>query len=252
MKNRRSFLVQSTLATTAVFALQPLTSIGNTLSQITGFKGRSRKLAFLHTANLNNSSHKVIKYIQDLKSNNRNAILLNAGQNTNDETGALIYDASINGSNDLSAITGEYKILTKGNIRTGIISARAEESNVIQKIKTLSTWLKKEKNCTIVVCLSQLGYKNKNSPDDITLAKESTHLDIIVGGHAENFPMHPMVALNSDNAEVIIHSASGNSFDCGKIEIDFDRQGRKNHISFANHSSKNITPNRAIMPVNFI
>ena len=149
----------------------------------------------------------------------------------------MIYDASINGSNDLSAITGEYKIITKGNTRTGIISARPEESNIIQKIRTLSTWLKKEKNCTMVVCLSQLGYKNKNTPDDITLAKASSHLDIIVGGHAENFHMHPVVALNSNNAEVIIHSASGNSFACGKIEIDFDELGRKNQVSFADHRS---------------
>lgn len=247
MNNRRYFLVQSALATTAMLALKPFTSIGSAISQFTGFNDSYGKLAFLHTANLNSScDNTVIKYIQDVKNNNRNAILLNAGQGIQDETGSLVYDASINGSNDLSAITGEYKIITKGNIRTGIISARAEESNVIQKIKTLSTWLKKEKNCTMVVCLSQLGYQNKNAPDDITLAKESTHLDIIVGGHAENFPMHPVVALNSDNAEVIIHSASGNSFDCGKIEIDFDGQGRKNHISFANHSSKNITTNQAI------
>jgi len=246
MNNRRHFLVQGTLATTAMFALKPLTSIGNTLSQITGFNAHNRKLTFLHTAKLNNSSHKVIKYIQDIKSNNRNAILLKAGQGAQDETGSLIYDASINGSNDLSAITGDYKIITKGNTRTGIISARPGENNIIQKIKNLSTWLKKEKKCTMVVCLSQLGYKNENTPDDITLAKESTHLDIIVGGHAENFHMSPVIALNSNNSEVIIHSASGNSFVCGKIEIDFDRQGRKNNISFANHLSKNIIPDRII------
>ena len=247
MKSRRYFLAQGTLATTAMFALKPLTSIGSTISQLAGFNGSYGKLAFLHTANMNSSSdNKVIKYIQDIKNKNTNTILLNAGEGTQNETGSLIYDASINGSNDLSAIAGEYKIITKGNTRAGIISARQGESNIIQKIKTLSTWLKKEKNCTMVVCLSQLGYKNKNTPDDITLAKESTHLDIIVGGHAENFHIHPVVALNSNNSEVIIHSASGNSFDCGKIEIDFDEQGRKNHISIANHSSKNITPNRAI------
>ena len=247
MKNRRYFLVQGTLATTAMFALKPLTSIGRAVSQFTGFSGSYGKLAFLHTVNLNNSSdYKVIKYIQDIKNNNTNAILLNAGQDIQDETGSLIYDASINGSKDLSAITGEYKIINKGNTRTGIISARPEESNIIQKIKTLSTYLKKEKNCTIVVCLSQLGYKNKNTPDDITLAKETTHLDIIVGGHTENFHAHPVIALNSNNAEVIIHSASGNSFDCGKIEIDFDAQGQKKYIGFANHSSKNITSGRVI------
>jgi 2',3'-cyclic-nucleotide 2'-phosphodiesterase (5'-nucleotidase family) len=247
MKNRRYFLVQSTLATTAMFALKPLTSFGRSISQSAGFNGSYGKLAFLHTANLsNNSYNKVIRYIKDIKNKNPNAVLLNAGQGIQDGHGSLIYDASINGSNDLFAINGEYKIIKKGNVRIGIISARPAEKNIVQKIKTLSTWLKKEKNCTVVVCLSQLGYKNNNTPDDITLAKKSTHLDIIVGGHAENFHMHPVVALNSDNAEVIIHSASGNSFECGNIEIDFDEQGRKNQISFANHSSKNITADRAI------
>jgi len=238
MKSRRHFLIQGTLATTAMFALKPLTSIGNTLSHFTSFSGRYRKLAFLHTTSQNTSDKEVIKYIQAIKNHNTNAIVLNAGQGMQDKTFSLVYDASINGSNDLSAIAGEYKIITKGNTRTGIISARPETNNIIQKIRTLSTWLKKEKKCTIVVCLSQLGYKNKNTPDDITLAKESTDLDIIVGGHAKNFHRYPIVALNSNNSEVIIHSASGSSFDCGKIEIDFDRQGRKNHISFANHSSK--------------
>jgi 2',3'-cyclic-nucleotide 2'-phosphodiesterase (5'-nucleotidase family) len=228
-----------------MIALKPLTSIGRTISQFTGFKSSYSKVAFLHTANLNNGSYnKVIKYFQHIKSNNPNTILLNAGQDSQDETGSFVYDASINSYNELSTIA-EYKIITKGNTRTGIITARPDEGNVVQKIKTLSTWLKKEKNCAIVVCLSQLGYKNKNTPDDITLAKESTHLDIIIGGHAENFHEHPIVALNSNNSEVLIHSAAGNSFDCGEIEIDFDGQGRKNQISFASPSSKNSIPSRA-------
>lgn len=244
MKSRRNFLVQGSLATTAMFALKPLTGISSTLSQFIGFTGNYSKLAFIHTANLNlNADNKVLKYIQGIKNNNTNTILLNAGY---DETSSLVYDASINVNNDLSAIAGDYRIISKGSTRTGIISAKPEENNIVQKIKTLSSWLKKEKKCTMVVCLSQLGYKNNNTPDDITLAKESTDLDIIVGGHAENFHVHPIVVLNNNQAEVIIHSASGNSFDCGTIEIDFDRQGRKNQISFANHSSKNNTPNRAV------
>src|SRR5215212_7365359 len=139
MKTRRTFLVQGTLATTAMFVLKPLTSIGDTLSQITGYNGNYGKLAFLHTANVNSTGdNNVIKYVQGIKNNNTNAILLNAGQYTHDETGSLIYDASINGSNALSALTGEYKIIAKGNTRTGIISARPGESNIVQKIKTLS------------------------------------------------------------------------------------------------------------------
>lgn len=240
MKNRRYFLIQSTLATTAMIALKPLTGFGRTVSEFIGFNNSYSKLTFLHTANLNgNKYNKSIKYIQDIKKSKRNTILLNAGQGTHDKPVSLVYDASINGSNGLSSIAGEYKIITKGDTRTGIISARPEENNIVQKIKALSTWLKKEKKCTVVVCLSQLGYTNKNTPDDLMLAKESTDLDIIVGGHAENFYRHPVVALNNKNAEVIIHSASENSVDCGTIEIGFNWKGEKNQISFANHSSHN-------------
>lgn len=246
MKSRRYFLIQGTLATTALVALKPLQSIGSTLSQFTGLSNSSDKLALLHTASMNGNDHKVIKYIREIKSNNRNTILLNAGETKQTETGLLNYDASISGSNDLFAKEGEYKIITKGNTRIGIISARNGEKNIVQKIKTLSTWLKKEKNCTVVVCLSQLGYKNKRSPDDIKLAKETTDLDIIIGGHQENFHVHPVVALNSNNAEVIIHSAAGNAMALGKIEIDFDELGRKNHISFADHRSKNSISKKAI------
>jgi len=239
MKNRRHFLIQSTLATTAMFALKPLTSLGNVISKVTGFNSNYSKLTFLHTAGTVSNEHKAITYIRNIKNSNKNTILLNAGEAMQDEHGSFTYDASMNAMDDLIAKNGEYKIITKGNTRIGIVTARQGEKNVISKIKTLSTYLKQEKNCTVVICLSQLGYKNKKTPDDLKLAKGTTDLDIIIGGHAKNFHRHPLVALNSNNAEVIIHYAAGNSFACGKIEIDFDEMGRKNQVSFADNMSKN-------------
>jgi 2',3'-cyclic-nucleotide 2'-phosphodiesterase (5'-nucleotidase family) len=204
-------------------------------------------LVFLHTANINPSAdYRVINFIKEIKNKNANAILLKAGQDEHEETGRLTYDVSINGENDLSAITSDYKIINKGNLRTGVISAKPGETNIIEKVNTLSAYLKKEKNCTMVVCLSGLGYKNKNTPDDITLAKKSRHLDIIIGGHAKNFPTNPIIALNSKDEEVIIHSASGDLFACGIIKIDFDGQGRKKHIGFTDRPSKNTAPRRSM------
>lgn len=237
MKSRRYFLIQGSLATTAMFALNPLKSIARTASAFTWISGNSCKLILLHTAHPHAfNDYMVIQYIRDIRINNAHAILLDAGQTTRDESATLIYDASVNGVHDLSTITGDYKIITKGNIKTGLISAKPEDSDVIQKINSLSAYLKKEKKCAIVVCLSQLGYKNKNTPDDITLANKSTHLDIIIGGHHENFKAQPIIALNSNNGEVIIHSAAGDPFACGSIGIEFDGQGRKKYISFASQS----------------
>jgi len=235
------------MATTAVLALKPFTSIARVASVFTGPGGSNSQLVFLHTAHINPSGdYGVIKFIKEIKNKNANAILVKAGQDEPEETGRLTYDVSINGGNDISAITGDYKIINKGNLRTGIISANPGESNIVEKINTLSTYLKKEKNCTIVVCLSGLGYKNKNAPDDITIANKSTHLDIIIGGHANNFHTLPVIALNNNNGEVIIHSASGDPLACGIIKIDFNGQGRKKHIGFTDQSLKNTARDRAI------
>ena len=109
---------------------------------------------------------------------------------------------------------------------------------MIQKVNRLSAYLKKEKNCAVVVCLSLLGYKNANAPDDVKLASRSTHLDVIIGGNTENFPKYPMIALNSNNEEVLIHSAAGNPAGLGEIAIGFDERDQKRHISFADKPSK--------------
>ena len=221
------------MATTAVLALKPFDSIARIASTFTGIGSPNSQLVFLHTAHMNHSGdYQVINYINQVKNNNANAILLKAGQDKQEETGQLTYDVSMNGDTSLSAITDDYKIINRAGVRTGIISAKPGETGIIEKINTLSAWLKKEKNCSVVVCLSGLGYKNKNAPDDITIAKKSTHLDIIIGGHATNFQTHPIIALNSNNGEVIIHCASGDPLACGIIKIDFDGQGRKKLIGF--------------------
>ena len=240
MTSRRKFLIQGSLATTAMLALKPFNALAGISSPFTGLANHSGKLVFLHTAAINNTgSNQLIQYITRIKNKNAGAILLKAGQISQDETSTLTYDASINGCNDSSAISGDYKIITKGNIKTGFISARPGDGNVIEKVITLSAYLKKEKNCSVVVCLSQLGYKNKNTPDDITLAKKSTHIDIIIGGHADNFQANPVIALNNCNCEVIIHAAAGDPTALGKIEIDFDEKGQKKYVSFNNKLSEN-------------
>jgi hypothetical protein len=235
MTNRRFFLVQGTLATTAMFILKPLTSIGGAVSQFTEFNGSYGKLTLLHTASVNTyTADNALQYLAKLKSTHTHSILLDAGQGMEYETASLPYDVSINRDSSESAITGDYKILNKGNIKTGVIFAKTADIDMIQKVNSLAAFLKKEKKCTLVVCLSQLGYKNNNNIDDISLAKNSNDLDIIIGGHVNNFHKNPVVLLNNKNSEVIIHSAAGDFASMGKIEIDFDNQGRKKHIYFIN------------------
>ncbi|HEX2684781.1 MAG TPA: hypothetical protein VHL77_12640, partial [Ferruginibacter sp.] len=119
--------------------------------------------------------------------------------------------------------------------RTGIISARQGEHNVVERINNLSAWLKKEKGCNVVACLSQLGYKQSTSIDDIQLAQSSANLDIIIGGDTNNFHKQPVIMLNKKNEEVIIHAAADDTAGFGKISIDFNEWGNKKKISFTNN-----------------
>ncbi|MEO7305970.1 MAG: hypothetical protein ABIR78_07560 [Ferruginibacter sp.] len=229
MHTRRKFLIQGSIATTAMLALKPLETVASTVSRLTGYNGTG-KLIFLHTAI---PVHQINQQVSKIRRDN--AIVLNAGVAPQFKTGQLTYDSSIDEINDQTGIAGGYKIITKGNIKTGIISAKPGEKNVIEKVNNLSAWLKKEKGCAVVVCLSQLGYKNKNTPDDITLAKESINLDLIVGGNTKNFHQHPMILLNNSNQEVIIHAAAADASSLGKIDIDFNEWGKKKHICFTNN-----------------
>ena len=233
MHTRRKFLIQGSIATTAMIALKPLKSLASAVSQITGYNSYG-KLIFLHTAIPGYQNHQaMLQHISNIQRGN--AILLQAGQVTQ-QAGAvpLAYDSSVDKINGQTGITGGYKIIMKGNIKTGIITTNPKDGDVIQKVNDLSAWLKKEKGCTVVVCLSQLGYKNKNTPDDISMAKKSKHLDMIIGGNTKNFHLQPIILLNENNEEVIIHSAATDTAVFGKIAIDFNEQGQKQHINFAN------------------
>lgn len=125
-----------------------------------------------------------------------------------------------------------YKLISKNGIKTAVISVKTGDADIVNSVNTLAAHLKNEKGCSMVVCLSQLGYKNNSGLDDITLAEKSTNIDVIIGGHATNFAKRPMTARNKNKAEVILHSAAGRKSPVGEIRIGFDNAGNKNAVGF--------------------
>jgi hypothetical protein len=233
MNSRRKFIVQGGLATTALLAAKPFSAIAKVASPFTS-TATSRSFVLLHTAHMN-SCHdaEIINYISEHKTTH-GAILATAGNKIGTSYHTLQYDATPHNGEELFNFNDDYKIIRKGAVRTGIIIADPSENNVIEKVIKISKQLKKDKGCQVVVCLSQLGYKNSNGIDDITLAASSTHLDIIIGGHPSNFHAFPMIAQNLNREEVIIHSTSGDKTGCGKIEIHFDELGKKKFLNLSN------------------
>ena len=228
MNTRRKFLLSGSMAATALLTAKPFTTIANSLSPVTGFSINNNSLVLAHTGNAAGAAGS-LQQLQKLKSSS-NLLMLHAGNTT--PAVKPVYDASLHSGESYSVASNDYKILYKGNIKTGIITAK-DQSVSADSINTLAIYLKKEKNCQLVVCLSQLGYKSANGLNDLELAAASTHLDVIIGGHADDYCTRPVIAQNKNKEEVIINHAATNSLALRKIEISFNNLGKKAQVAFS-------------------
>jgi hypothetical protein len=228
MTSRRKFLIQGSLATTAMIVAKPFKTLaGPVFSSFVG----NNSLVFLHTANLDSDNEsKVIGMLNELRTANQGTVLLKATSESTRST-SLKYDGYFQAS-DVSLELDEFKIIRRGGLKIGIIGASKDESNVMEKVNAMASRLKNAEHCDVVVCLSQLGYINKNHIDDLTMASNSSNIDIIIGGHPDNVTKYPMIHMNSNKAEVIVDSSASAKNGIGTIQIDFNNRGKKQLISF--------------------
>ena len=227
--SRRKFLFNGSMATAALIAAKPFTSVANSISPITGFSINNNSLVLAHTGNsATKSSTQITAHISKLKNNTANLLLLHAGNST--PALHTAYDASLHTGAGCSVSANDYKIIYKGDIKTGVITAN-DPAVSAESINTIASYLKKEKNCHLVVCLSMLGYKTTSGLSDLALAAASTDLDVIIGGHADNFCASPYIARNKNKHEVIINHAADQDLALRKIEIGFNKLGKKHQFS---------------------
>ncbi len=230
MNTRRKFLLSGSMATAALLTAKPFTTLANSISPVTGFRINNNSLVLAHTGNTMGSvKNETLQHITNLKNNNANLILLHAGNTA--PAVQPVYDASLHSGESFSVLANDYKIIYKGDIKTGVITAN-NQSATAESINTLAMFLKKEKNCHLVICLSQLGYKSANGLNDLALAAASTHLDVIIGGHADDFCKRPVIARNKNKEEVIINHAATHGLALRKIEIGFDNRGKRSQVAF--------------------
>jgi 2',3'-cyclic-nucleotide 2'-phosphodiesterase (5'-nucleotidase family) len=235
MNNRRRFIQQSTLAATALIAAKPFKAIAGINTSINGFTSPYKHLIFLHTAETDLAAYSsTLQYINAIKNRRPHTILANTSET---QPASLHYDVVHAATEEKG--NEQYTIISKAGVRTAVIQVKPEIKNVINATDQLAAMLKKEKNCQLVVCVSQLGYKQKNAADDMTLAAQSENIDIIISGHSSNFLPKTITVANRKRQEVLIQSSKGNKMACGKIEIGFDANGIKNHLHIGTQLAKN-------------
>jgi 5'-nucleotidase len=134
----------------------------------------------------------------------------------------------------IEGLTKKYLIIKRDGLKIGIIGLMINPEGLVSKkncvgMKYLdplesanqtAAFLKEKKKCDLVICLSHLGYYPKeDSFGDITLAKNSRNIDIILGGHTHTFMEQPDWQINLDGKEVFIQQTGAYGINVGRVDV---------------------------------
>lgn len=134
------------------------------------------------------------------------------------------------------------RVFSFGKIRIGVFALGVNPEGLINKLTFGDTTfldpvvtaaemaykLKKEKKCSMVICLSHLGYKADESEiGDYELAKQSKNIDLILGGHSHTLLSKPVTVYNSDGKPVIITQNAYAGVRMSRIDAYFSRSGEQ-------------------------
>ena len=130
----------------------------------------------------------------------------------------------------LEGLVEPFTIIRRGGKKIGFIGLLTDIMEVVDRdiakvltyqdpaevVNRLAEYLKKEKDCDMVICLSHLGYG-----EDKELAASVRNVDLIVGGHSHTLLDDKQVVKDLDGEEVIIVQNWKWGLNVGHLSIDF-------------------------------
>ncbi len=137
----------------------------------------------------------------------------------------------------LEGKTQPYTIIKKGGIKVGIFGLGIQLRGLvpddaygttqylepIQIAQSTVDKLRKKEHCDLVICLSHLGYDYEyRKVSDKVLAKETSGIDLIIGGHTHTFLEKPTVMKNKKGEDVLINQVGWAGLRLGRIDFALD------------------------------
>ena len=137
-----------------------------------------------------------------------------------------------------------YKIFVRDGIKIGIFGLGIELDGLVTKkhyketkyldpigiAQDMSSILKEEKQCDLIICLSHLGYYYRNAPDrasDLNLARATKDIDLIIGGHTHTFLPKPTIEKNAADKNVLVNQVGCYGLYLGRVDFYFDEDKNK-------------------------
>jgi 5'-nucleotidase len=143
--------------------------------------------------------------------------------------------------------TVPYKIFKKGKLKIGVLGVGIEMHGLvpdtlygetkyfdpIQKANEVSAILKEKEGCDMIICLSHLGYqyKGSNKVSDEVLAKETEHIDLVIGGHTHTFLDNPVVVKNKKGDDVVVNQVGWAGIVLGRLDFEFSKFSGKKMVN---------------------
>lgn len=133
------------------------------------------------------------------------------------------------------------KIFKRSGIKIGLYGLGIELENLVGKVnygetvyndpllvaREMESFLKNDKNCDLVICLSHLGLRYRHDKvSDMDLAAETSHTDLIIGGHTHSYLEKPLEEKNKLGQPVIVNQAWWGGLVVGKVDFVFEKSKR--------------------------
>jgi 5'-nucleotidase len=143
----------------------------------------------------------------------------------------------------LEGKTKPYTTFKKGRLKIGVFGLGIELHGLVPEsayehtkyidpvvtANTIAEQLRKHEKCDMVICLSHLGYQyDSNKVSDIVLAKETSGIDLIIGGHTHTFLDKPVPVLNKSGRETVINQVGWAGLRLGRLDYVFDSKNNSN------------------------
>ncbi len=146
----------------------------------------------------------------------------------------------------LQGKTKPYAIFRKQGVRIGVFGLGIElaglvDPNHYQDIRyadpvsvanEIASRLRFDYKCSMVICLSHLGYKYQNEPkvSDVLLASQTRHIDLIIGGHTHTFLAQPDQVANLDGKPTVINQVGFGGINLGRLDYAFNRRSGRTRL----------------------
>lgn len=141
--------------------------------------------------------------------------------------------------------TRDYIIFKKQGLRIGVFGLGIQLSGLVDPMLSrgvryldpitvaneIAAQLKNDYKCSLVICLSHLGYRYDNGQvSDQVLAAQTRHIDLIIGGHTHTFMPAPEPIRNLNGEVTIINQVGFAGINLGRLDYVFERESGKKQL----------------------